>query len=541
MSDSLVQTALNGGQAGTHPAHSLLVPLHDPAVYYLLVNDAAENMLRESEAGLLVAVDSETAEFLESGSDLPSVAERIWVFGARPEAWQDASNVTGDVASERVGEHDRFFLALSPERSTAFLAVADRRTGFRGGWTSQPTYVREIAKGLLEGAAAAPSELPALSYEAIDKALCYTNHLMTLHAGQFPAEQDDVAVDKHDLMSVLEILKAISAKRRSHDVLFVFVEKIAQVVEMSRCSVVRIWGGENVAHVLASHDNERIRDLRIDLAKYPEVRRAVDTLSRVIIKDVFHDPLTRQFSEDLRNTDIRSVMVIPIVLLDPNVGSLFLRAARGARPFTQREVSFCEIVAEAASNALERAHLFESIQRANERLEFLAITDGLTGLFNHRHFRERLDEEFERARRYNLPLSCMIFDIDDFKQLNDTYGHLVGDQVLQEMAARTMKIIRRSDMAARYGGEEFTIIMPQTGREGAEVQAHRLLEELCRSPYKGLPADVRVTVSMGVAVLEHEAMLDCEALIRVADSALYQAKRNGKNQVVVGTAEGSGE
>jgi diguanylate cyclase (GGDEF)-like protein len=187
---------------------------------------------------------------------------------------------------------------------------------------------------------------------------------------------------------------------------------------------------------------------------------------------------------------------------------------------------------------LERAHLFESIQRANERLELLAITDGLTGLFNHRHFRERIDEEFVRAMRYGLELSCVIFDIDDFKQINDTFGHLNGDHVLQEIGARTLQFIRKTDMAARYGGEEFAIVMPQTGYQGAMAQSERLLDELRLAPYKGIPADYNVTVSIGVGVLDREAMSDCEALIRAADSALYQAKRNGKDQAVIANPKG---
>src|SRR5690606_13807358 len=117
-----------------------------------------------------------------------------------------------------------------------------------------------------------------------------------------------------------------------------------------------------------------------------------------------------------------------------------------------REISFFEIVAEAAANALERAQLFESIQVANERLEQLAITDGLTGLYNHRHFRDRLESEFQRALRYKLPLSLLLFDVDDFKQLNDTFGHLQGDHILRELAQRTLTSVRHSDFVSRYGG-----------------------------------------------------------------------------------------
>jgi predicted signal transduction protein with EAL and GGDEF domain len=138
-------------------------------------------------------------------------------------------------------------------------------------------------------------------------------------------------------------------------------------------------------------------------------------------------------------------MVIPIVLFDPNVGSLFLRVTRRRRAFTLREVGFCEIVAEAAGNALERAQLFERIQRANERLEHLAITDALTGLYNRRHFHQRLQEEYQRSKRYELPLACLMFDIDDFKKINDTHGHLQGD--------RYMRPVRRRRICGDYASD----------------------------------------------------------------------------------------
>jgi diguanylate cyclase (GGDEF)-like protein len=304
---------------------------------------------------------------------------------------------------------------------------------------------------------------------------------------------------------------------------------------VDRCSVVRVWGGEDRGYVRASHEDESVSDLAIDLRKYPEIMRAMEVRGKVVFNDVLHEPLLRPFHEDLRRAKIRSLMVIPIVLFDQNIGSLFLRAARTNSGFTLREVSFCEIVAEAAANALERATLFEGIQKANERLEHLAVTDGLTGAYNHRHFRERLDDEFQRAKRYNLPLCVMILDIDNFKRVNDTFGHLQGDSVLREVAARTQQSMRKSDIVARYGGEEFVVIMPQTGPAQSNPQAERLLHEISDRPFSGMPPGNSVTVSVGVAGLVHDSMNDCEDLIRVADAALYKAKHDGKNRVVIGS------
>src|SRR5690606_21601943 len=123
--------------------------------------------------------------------------------------------------------------------------------------------------------------------------------------------------------------------------------------------------------------------------------------------------------------------------------------------------------------------------------------------------------------------------------LNDTFGHLVGDQVLKEIAERTMKCVRKSDLIARYGGEECVVVMPQTGREGEEQEGERSRAIIANTPFHEVPQDHRVTISAGISILEHETMLNAEDLLRAADQVMYEAKRNGKNQVVVAPDKGS--
>ncbi|HEO70262.1 MAG TPA: sensor domain-containing diguanylate cyclase, partial [Candidatus Hydrogenedentes bacterium] len=393
------------------------------------------------------------------------------------------------------------------------------------------TRIAETILGSTSRASAVAFPKP-LAAEHAEQVYACTVRLVAHMARRLSSRERDVAQDKADLSSVLHILKAISSKRCAHDILYVFVQQIARVVPMRRCSVVRVWGGEQRGHVLASHEDPSVRDLVIELSKYPEIVEAMEQRDKVVVNDVLKDPRTKPFAAELAHSGITSLVVIPLVLFDQNVGSLVLRGARGAGPFSTREISFCEIVAEAAANALERANLFEGLQRVNERLEVLAVTDDLTGLYNHRYFRERLEEECARAQRYQLPLSCIILDVDDFKRVNDTYGHLTGDCVLREIAARTSQMVRKSDIVARYGGEEFVVIMPQTDLEGAHTQAERIRKGICEKPFDGLPEDDRVTVSIGTAVFDTQTMQDCEALIRTADEALYEAKKAGKNCVV---------
>ena len=177
--------------------------------------------------------------------------------------------------------------------------------------------------------------------------------------------------------------------------------------------------------------------------------------------------------------------------------------------------------------SIENVGLHETIQRQ-------AITDELTGLFNHRHFQEVMANEVERARRFDQELGLVMFDIDDFKQVNDTYGHLQGDRVLKAVAQVLRESSREVDEPARYGGEEMAVALPQTGLQGAYEFAERVrhrIETLDLPLVKGNGV-LRVTASFGVASLPHSARRDKEALVAAADAALYRAKRSGKNRTV---------
>ena len=522
-----------------------LIPIADPAVLDMLADEVGRLAGAEPGERLVVLIDSHTAHQIDTADAARVVADRAYLVGKAPHGWTAATNVVSLDYTQDLPEGERFFIVLS---TTLSLAVVGREMEpsetaeqvFKGGWTDVRSCVEMIARELLHKAGGEAPEFPKQDIEAAGQDFSRASQLMANLTENLTAMQRGVAMDKHDLYSVLEILKAISSKRRSHDVLFIFVEQIARIVDVHRCSVVRVLGSTETGHVIASHDDSRLSDLIIDLSRYPELTHAMDTCNKVVINRVDQDPLTQEYASDLRHAQVRSLLVIPIVMFDPNVGSLLLRVARSDRPFTLREIGFCEIVAEAASTALERAYLFESLQTANERFEHLAVTDGLTGLKNHRYFRERLEYELDRASRYKLPLALVVFDVDNFKSLNDAFGHLLGDSVLEEMARRIERVTRKSDIVARYGGEEFTVIMPQTGLDGGRAQAERIRRIISEQPYPGITGDRPVTVSIGLAVLDHDSMLDSEALIRAADSALYEAKRQGKNRVVVGSHQGGG-
>ena len=168
-----------------------------------------------------------------------------------------------------------------------------------------------------------------------------------------------------------------------------------------------------------------------------------------------------------------------------------------------------------------------------EEIYRLTILDGLTQVHNRRFFLEFLEREISRAHRHETTLALVMFDIDFFKQVNDTHGHLAGDTVLKEIARRLRPRIRREDLLARYGGEEFACVLPDTSRDGAKIFAEALRILVERHPVLHAGASVAVTISLGVAVTEEQRHYEAMDLIRRADERLYEAKRGGRNRVEI--------
>lgn len=183
------------------------------------------------------------------------------------------------------------------------------------------------------------------------------------------------------------------------------------------------------------------------------------------------------------------------------------------------------------------ARLMRRINEVQRQLVELATIDDLTKLHNRRYFYYRFGQEMERTKRYQRPISCLILDLDDFKKINDSYGHLVGDQTLREVAAIVRENCRVADLAARYGGEEFIVLLPETDPEGARVIAERLRNLIASHQFQTPTGQAfGITASCGVASLvpaELAALGNHELLIQAADDALYQAKNQGKNRCIV--------
>jgi diguanylate cyclase (GGDEF)-like protein len=165
-------------------------------------------------------------------------------------------------------------------------------------------------------------------------------------------------------------------------------------------------------------------------------------------------------------------------------------------------------------------------------LHRLATTDPLTGVLNRRHFFTLAEQEFDRSHRYDHQISIILIDVDNFKEINDTYGHVAGDQLLQTIARRFTGNLRQMDIIGRYGGDEFVILLPETNQEQARIAAERLHEVVTQDSVDTPKDTIQLQISMGVASLNNRSD-DMEKLLIKTDQALYAAKEAGRNQVSV--------
>lgn len=188
----------------------------------------------------------------------------------------------------------------------------------------------------------------------------------------------------------------------------------------------------------------------------------------------------------------------------------------------------CIVVFDATDTAIYRT----MHQAAMKKLEMVSRIDGLTQLFNRSHWQSRLSEEFSRAARYQTPLSLIMFDLDHFKRVNDTYGHLGGDATLCCVSRVVRNSLRENDIGGRYGGEEFGIILPNTPESGAMIVAERIRAAIEASPIPFEDREIKATASLGVTEYQ-PGVVDCEELIAQADAALYRAKETGRNRVIL--------
>ena len=339
-------------------------------------------------------------------------------------------------------------------------------------------------------------------------------------------------LERRDLQMLLELYDIVTVLRNPMKILRFVVEKIAEVIEVERCSIISINNGNEIV-VKACNDLKENTEIRLDLDRYPEIRKAIETHQAVIINDVKSDLLMEPVRQHVEALNLNSLIVVPIIKKEAVIGTLLLRTTMKLKDGISERISkLTHLVANISANALENATLFESVQSAKDLFEEMSIRDGLSMLFTHRHFYERLEKEFSRAVRYHEPLSLIFFDIDDFKHINDQYGHIRGDEVIRQIGALIREYVREIDIAARYGGEEFVILLPKTEAAGALEMSRRISASISSFRFEGM-GDERVTISTGIATFPDDGLLSFSQLVDMANQLMFKAKAEGKDRIVI--------
>ncbi len=239
----------------------------------------------------------------------------------------------------------------------------------------------------------------------------------------------------------------------------------------------------------------------------------------VLISDVRTDPRFKVVENQKRA--MVSMICVPLMVKNRVIGVVNLTTRDEAHIFSQEDLELVVLMSAHISLALENNRLYE-----------ISVSDGLTNVYNRRYLEQRLLEEVAYSKRYDKPLSVVLLDIDFFKKLNDTFGHQAGDYVLKVVSRLLSEALREYDIVARYGGEEFAVVLPTTPKLKAASIAERLRTSIAESKFVYKDKAMSCTISLGVACFPQDGKSP-EALIAAADKALYRAKEQGRNQVVL--------
>ena len=315
------------------------------------------------------------------------------------------------------------------------------------------------------------------------------------------------------------------------------LEELVEAVARETCKAIPEAEAVALVHRRAGRDSELVIDgfdrTSDKFFRYPmqEGEGATGAVMAAAASRRIDDLQDADIASDGAGHGIRSWLGVPLFMYGECEGVVAVQSSRvGA--FRIEHQRLLESLALQIAAALQNAHLYE-----------LAMVDGLTGLFVRRYFDARIEEEIERSKRYGTPFSVVMMDVDDFKKLNDTYGHLVGDRVLKAIANVVKAQMRGVDTAARYGGEEIAVILPRTEMVGAYALAERIREavaELRLTTDDDPPKVLGVTASLGCAAFPESKAESGEDLVRRADRALYRAKKTGKNRVELFWSDDSG-
>ncbi len=346
-------------------------------------------------------------------------------------------------------------------------------------------------------------------------------------------ELNQARAEARSRSEMVDILQEVTATLKPEEIYQILVRRVARGLRISKCSILIGSPEDDAGTVVAAYENPMLRNLRVDLRRYPEIQQGLKTGEVVLVQDVLTDPLYSAVRAEWESEGVtvptRSALALPFQLRGQQVGVFFLRTTAEDAPLNQQDVQFADQVIKAAVAALEKAYDLETAMDGQEQMRHLAETDPLTDTYNRRALGEKLEQEMERAERYQTVLTCLMVDIDNFKDINDQFGHLMGDRVLRGLAGLLKREQRSVDILARYGGEEFVLLLPETGPTGARIFAERVVRRVAAHDFGEPGRPVKITISIGIATAPDAKVTGAESFLQLADANMYRAKQGGRN------------
>ncbi len=422
------------------------------------------------------------------------------------------------------------FLLYTPDPGVDRIADDVRALATNPDYGGAPVFVvlgqgRESAatEALLAGArdvVVAPIHLPELRTRL-------DNHIRM----RTEVREAQEALRARDLL--FDIFQEVSSALRADEIFQTLVRRVGQAFGLSHCSFVLTSPGEEKGRVVAVYENPAIRDLHVDLKRYPEIQEAIRTERPVVIHDVHEHPLfasiRQHWNQQKVEVNVQAAVALPVFVQGRPAGVFFLRTEKDDPQLRSADVAFANTIAQAAARVLENEERRSAIYR---RQISAGTTDELTGCASLDALDRRLRDEFERARRYSLHFSLVLVDIDHLRDINERLGQAAGDRVLGEIGAILQRELRAPDFVARYGGDEFACVLPETDGPGARHFVERLRHVLGRHTFVDLGPSQTPAISAGVVAYPHSEALRPEDLFTLAENALQNAK-NAPDRVSV--------
>lgn len=330
------------------------------------------------------------------------------------------------------------------------------------------------------------------------------------------------------LTTFSELGKAITSTLDLKEILNIVMEKISDLLQPKNWSLLLVDEQKNELYfeIVVGEGADKVKDIRLKIGEGIAGWVAKEGES-LLVPDVYKDPRFSKKADESSKFTTKSIIAVPLKSRGKCLGVIeLINRMFGEGGFKEEDLLVLTTLADYTAIAIENAKFFQKIQE-------LTVTDDLTKLYNSRYLFRFLDYEVERTRRYKTEIAMIFLDLDKFKDVNDTYGHLNGSKLLTEVAKLIAGGLRKLDMACRYGGDEFVIAMPQTSKKQAYSIAEKLRINIHENIFlKEEGLNLRMAASFGVASLPDDAK-DASELIQLADKAMYRAKNKSRNAVEV--------